>query len=311
MEDFQDGSASPVHGDLLYHTVVSLDEDCKAFLLLLTDRISFVALNLRQSNRVRNYSWTYKQIKKVVKADVVGEYLLYLYIEDQPGLCDSFQVIFVGVSERDSYATRINSLINLYRRNLKTSPDVSQQDSCNTKPVVDPRQLDRGLDRSEEEEEEAAALNDRVDNCQVTQPRFDTPPKTPKSSANEFKLAETSVGLNMFSPENLRRIAKTSSQESITDSLPGLIETPRGEPPLPSCDAIAHLDKHGNLIIPIDISVSGSDGTGLRLANMNLAMKINVEAINEAKLILDKAQRIAKMREIVQMEMDKCEIVLN
>lgn len=250
----------PLHGDILCSTTVTLqDDNYKAFLLLRTERIEMIALKLDQTDRVRNYTWRYNQIKKVVKAEILDRSLFYLYLNDQSEICDSFEVIFSSRGERDAYADRITRLIKLFTHNPKRIESRRQETSQSSPP------------------------------------------------RKEVNRLSNDVGLNMFSPENLKRLSAVSSQELISNNLE-IIDT-SSIPGGPTFDARAFIDDGNNIFVPVEIDLPGLDNSIVASAKLRLRLRVDKKALRMTDKFEDRSERLSKIRDLVEIDVDVCELV--
>lgn len=285
----------PLNSDLLYQTTVMLqDETCRAFLFVLIDRVEIVAIRLDQIDRVRRYIWPYHNIRRVVRAKVEGYCVLYVYINDQTEANDTYEVLFSSEIECNLFANRINALLKLSRNSVSESGCSDATDSViesqqHISPTNQPRQAH--LD-------EIAKFNS-TNNVGLTTPE--------QAKRSEFG-AENNLGLNMFSPENLRKLAASSSQDSLSELLNGQLVI---DPSQPHFDATGILNSDGSMIVPIQINVPGTDKPFDAAAKMRLKFDVDTVALKAALKIQDRLERIAEIRNVFKLNVDSCELSIS
>lgn len=173
----------------IYHSSVMLDDgEYRAFLLLHYDRIVLVALRINQTDRIRNYSWRYDQIKKVVQIDLNEQrrHTLYFYTDVSDDQNPAFEVNFVCRIERDQFAFRIKTLAKIY----------------NQKVVRKSNQINQVTNQNGLEDE-------------FPSPSLDTA---------DVDTATPIVSYGMFSPENLKILAASSQNSTSSESEGPVVE---------------------------------------------------------------------------------------
>lgn len=116
------------------------------------------------------------------------------------------------------------------------------------------------------------------------------------SSRPQRALAE-SVDISMFSPENLKRLAALSREEDLDANAPKI-------------DARARLEDNGNIVIPIELEAAQLNLKLDASAKLELKLNVDIEALDEARKIRSRNDRIKKMRELFQVEAPVCQLVI-
>lgn len=127
MENIQDIESGPKGGPIYHASITMNDGQYRGFLLLFDDKISLVALRLSQPDRVRNYTWSYGKIDRVILTDPAeSTHLLIFYTNDEHSN-HAFEMCFDDKVERDKFAFRIRSLSKIYSQNGVSNNKGQQQ----------------------------------------------------------------------------------------------------------------------------------------------------------------------------------------
>jgi len=265
----------------------------KAFMFLYTDSVKFVAIHLDQTDRVRHYSWTYRQIERILVTDEPGKHSLCLHTRDELGNSELVDVIFPKEFERNVYARRFKTLMNLSKGGATTGAEKVGGKSSNlsSKHQVEyqpSQQVVRDDQHSESFGPIMEKLSGELEAIKLCSPKNDQ--------------TAPSVASNMFSPENLKRLAQVSSQESISES----VTTSEG----PTFDATAQVDDKGNLTLPIEIDIADPSDSFEASIRLKFELNMDSQAFRLASKIPDREERVMKFREMLRVELGTCQLVL-
>ena len=289
--------SSPVGGPSapMYHASVTMDNsNSRAFLLLHSDRLALITLRLDQADRVRNYSWPYTLVKKIVRLDAneLGRHKLYIYFDNNNQLQDdTIEMDFANRLERDMFDFRIKILARIYSQKTVPVPKQKAHQSVSGDLQADLLNADLKLAQKQEEAERCSS------------PEFD-----------------------MFSPENLRRLAlaehssptlapsgpspkRTPPKPDAQASLPtGGLSTTTTRQPWAERNSNGQVAEPGKFVIPLEISSSELDFQLAASARLSLRLHLDLEALTEAYKVEDRAERLRKIRQLVQLDSPLCEL---
>lgn len=102
---------------------------------------------------------------------------------------------------------------------------------------------------------------------------------------------------NMFSPENLKKLAARSREEDL-------------DARALKVDARAQLGEDGNFVIPIEVDAGQLNCNLDASAKLKLKLNVDILAFEAACKIGNRNDRVKRMRELIQLETPVCQLVI-